>query len=57
MIPDIGIMIGAYILTRMVEMVTSDAHWFARFLAVITIVITLISVVDLLAKSAANFPQ
>lgn len=40
MIQAIGIMIGAYIFTRMIEMLTSKTHGAVKFFAVTTILIT-----------------
>jgi hypothetical protein len=49
MIPTIGVMIGAYIITKMVAMFCkADANTFTKVLAGITIVVALVSCVDLL---------
>ena len=44
MIPAIGIMIGAYIFTRMVSFIARDGeqseHWIVKICAIITILIT-----------------
>ena len=51
MIPDIGIIIAAYVITRMAELVGSrDAPLMARIFAVVTVLVTLAAGVDLLAR-------
>ena len=51
MIPEIGIMIGAYIITRMTSFLTrrgeGPADLIVKFFAGITILVTLIGVLDL----------
>lgn len=55
MIPTIGIMIGAYIFTRMVELVASSNTGIAvKFFAVITIIVDLIGVTSLLLSSVRS---
>ncbi|MGA8549024.1 MAG: hypothetical protein WB678_02185 [Stellaceae bacterium] len=52
MIPDIGIIIAAYVITRMALLVgTPTAPLLARILAVITVLVTLAAGVDLFARS------
>jgi hypothetical protein len=51
MIPDIGIMVAAYIVTRMVTLLgppSSQANFVAKAFSVVTIVITLFCTLDLL---------
>lgn len=52
MIPDIGIIIAAYVITRCVAMLTK-ANPLARILAVLTILITLVCMLDLIAHGTA----
>ncbi len=53
MIPDIGLMIGAYIITRMVEMMSgTQGGGFAKFLGGVTILVTIICLISLLGSSA-----
>lgn len=55
MIPAIGFMLAAYIITRMVASLTKpDVNKFAKVLAVITIVVTVISVIDLIAAGSSS---
>ncbi|AZR93907.1 hypothetical protein BBB39_09090 [Bordetella trematum] len=54
MIPAIGVMIAAYIITRMVASLTKpDVNKVAKVLAVLTIVVTVISVMDLMSASSS----
>ena len=58
MIPDIGLMIGAYIVTRMVALLGqpwSHANIVAKILAALTIIVTVICTGDLLMHGV-NFP-
>lgn len=54
MIPDIGLMIGVYIITRMVSFLTRREDRaesvIVKFLAVITILVTVICLADLLMR-------
>jgi hypothetical protein len=54
MIPDIGIMIGAYIITRMISFLTRKEERaespVVKVLAVITTIITVIVIIDLFSK-------
>lgn len=53
MIPAIGVMIAAYIITRMVASLTRpDVNKVAKVLAVVTIIITMVSVVDLMSAAS-----
>lgn len=53
MIPTIGIMIGAYIFTRMVELImSSNSGLVVRLFAGITILVDLIGITNLLLTSA-----
>ena len=58
MIPDIGIMIAAYIITRMAQMFgqpSAMTHPIAKVLAVITILVTIVLGLDLLLRGSAGF--
>jgi hypothetical protein len=48
MIPDIGLMIAAYIVTRMIELLSSNSTIVAKIFAVITILVAVIATADLL---------
>lgn len=54
MIPAIGFMIAAYIITRMVASLTRpDVNIVAKVLAVVTILITIVSVIDLISAGSS----
>lgn len=57
MLPDIGLMVGVYIVTRMVSFLTRQDQraevGIVKILAVITIVVTLIALGDLLLRGAS----
>lgn len=62
MIPDIGPMIAAYIVTRMVALLgqpSLDANAAAKILAALTTLVTLVCAADLLQHriNVPNFPQ
>jgi hypothetical protein len=48
MFPAFGVMIGVYIITRMLDMLSGEKKTVIKVFACITIVLTLISVVDIL---------
>jgi len=54
MIPDIGLMVGAYVVTRMVSFLTRKGDRaesvVVKVLAVITVLVTVICVADLLMR-------
>ena len=51
MIPDIGFMIGCYIITKMISLIgRKEEYGITKVFSVITIIITIICVFDLLAK-------
>ena len=56
MIPDIGLMVGIYIITRMISFLSRKGDraesLLVKGLAIITILITSICIVDLLMKGA-----
>jgi hypothetical protein len=55
LIPDIGIMIAAYIITRMTELLTAaGARPITRLFAALTILITMIAAVDLLTHGVSQ---
>ncbi|POR54542.1 hypothetical protein B0G62_102150 [Paraburkholderia eburnea] len=57
MIPDIGVMIGLYIITRMVALISKpESKTFSRIMAWITIGVTIISVIDLFSKASSISP-
>jgi hypothetical protein len=57
LIPDIGTMIGLYIITRMVALLfNKDASIAPKIMSVITIIVALASIVDLLNKGSTAFP-
>lgn len=57
MIPAIGVMIAAYIVTRMMEILAkTESRKVIKAFAVITILLTLISVVDILS-AGSSFPR
>lgn len=52
MIPALGLMIGAYIFTRMVEILLQPtANIFVKILAVITVLIVCVCVLDLITTA------
>lgn len=54
MIPDIGVMIGMYIITKMVVLIFDKTKSLApRILSGVTIIAALISIADLFSKSAS----
>lgn len=54
MIPDIGTMIGLYIITRMIALLSKpESKTFTKVMAWITIGVTIISVIDLFSKGSA----
>lgn len=58
MIPAIGLMIGAYIITRMLELLSGDKKLWVKGFGVITILVTLVSLIDLLnagSRAGAGF--
>jgi hypothetical protein len=60
MIPTIGTMIGAYIITRMLDLLSSDKKTIIKVFGVITILVTLLGIIDLLnsgSRAAASFIQ
>jgi chemotaxis receptor (MCP) glutamine deamidase CheD len=48
MVPAIGVMIAAYIITRMLEMLASEGKMVIKVFGCATILVTLVSVVDIL---------
>jgi len=58
MIPAIGVMVGVYIITRMIELISrSDRHVFVKVVSAITILVTIVSIVDLLNAGTRSIPQ
>ena len=54
MIPALSLMIGMYIITRMLEiLLKDDTNTFVKVIGLITVVITLISLFDILIKGAS----
>lgn len=57
MIPAIGVMMAAYIITRMVDMLTqATTKNLTKVFGFITIIVTLIAVVDIL-NAGSNIPR
>ncbi|KRC85627.1 hypothetical protein D3C87_897200 [compost metagenome] len=57
MIPAIGLMVGAYIVTRMTAMLTRpDSSKVVKVLSIITIAVALVSCLELLTGAAALPP-
>ena len=56
MIPDIGLMVGAYIITRMTELLGSEANVITKVFAVFTLLLTAIALFDLMAGSPSIEP-
>lgn len=48
MIPAIGLMVGFYIITRMLDLLSGDKKIWVKVFGVITILVTLVSLIDLL---------
>lgn len=48
MIPALGVMIGAYIITRMLDLLSGDKKAIVKGFGVVTIVVTLFCVIDIL---------
>lgn len=56
MIPVIGVMMAAYIFTRMVELLAGDAKVIVKIFAVLTLIIACVGAVDLLNASSSIPP-
>lgn len=60
MIPDIGVMIGVYIITRMLSFLTRREpraeSLLVKVFAAITILVTLLMILDLLIRGTAQTP-
>ena len=54
MIPDIGIMIGFYIVSRMLELISSSDKMLIKLMAVVTILVSVIGLLDLFLRGAAK---
>lgn len=54
MIPDIGLMIGAYIFTRMADLANSSSSKMIRVFAALTMVVTVLVVLDLLMRGSMD---
>ena len=57
MIPEIGVMVGGYIVTRMVAMLGSGANVVAQIFAVITILVALVVCWDLLLRGLPELTE
>ena len=53
MIPVLSVMIGAYIITRMLELVASDKHTIVKTAAAITILVSVFCVMFILNAGAS----
>lgn len=57
MIPAIGVMIGMYIITRIFELALKDStNMFVKILGVVTILVTVLSIYDLLTAGISSAP-
>lgn len=56
MIPEIGLMIGAYIIVRMVRLIVNHEreHWAVWTLAMVAILVTVIVLFDLLSRGSTT---
>ncbi len=57
MIPDIGLMVGAYIVTRMVEIMAGESKVgksVTRILAALTVLVAVVCLADLLLRGTMN---
>jgi hypothetical protein len=52
MIADIGLMVGVYILTRMTDLFSQQTNAFAKFMAGVTMLITVLCLVGLFMTSS-----
>jgi hypothetical protein len=52
MVPAIGIMIAAYIITRMIDLLSKETKTIVKVVSCITILVTLVSAVDILNAGA-----
>lgn len=58
MIQIIGIMVGAYVFTRMAELIQSkDTHWLVKSFAVITLLVSMIGTVSLFFTGTPAAPR
>jgi hypothetical protein len=60
LIPDIGVMIAAYIITRMAALLgqpSPEANVISKILAAITILVALFVSIDLVATGSRNIPN
>lgn len=55
MIPTIGVMMGAYIFTRMIELVTTkETHGAVIIFAIITMIVVFLGVIGLMTTSGTH---
>lgn len=54
MIPSIGLMIGAYIITRMVELLGNEGRLITKILSVITIIIAVLVIASLFSSPESS---
>ena len=54
MIPDIGLMIGAYIFTRMADLANTSGSRVIRVLAALTMIVTFLMVGDLVLRGTTD---
>ena len=61
MIPDIGLIIGFYVITRMISFITREEarteSIFVKVMAVITILVAIVCMVDLVAHGTTQMPK
>lgn len=56
MIPDIGLMIAFYIVTRMLQFFgRSDEKMYVKVFCIITVLVTIICAIDLLSKPSQRY--
>jgi hypothetical protein len=57
MIPDIGLMIGAYVFTRMLQLqFDPEEGTFVKMLGVVTMIVVAICVIDLMSHGSRGLP-
>lgn len=58
MIPDIGLMVGLYIITRMIVIICDkNQATLPKVFSAVTILVALVCIVDLLNKGSAGIPR
>jgi hypothetical protein len=57
MIPTIGVMIGAYTITRLVAHIVRPGEWFSRIWAIAAVLIIAFCTIDLLLSGRSSPPS